>query len=134
MLKDITLGQYFPGDSVFHRMDPRTKLILVILYIVALFQATNFLSYAVMALVTVTVIKISQVPPKALVRGLKPIVIIIVLTAVLNLWGFIAGCVLILVLIVSNVTVNGKHSYLYPLIPFNGRALSRLFFRRRKDS
>ena len=86
MLKDITLGQYFPGDSVFHRMDPRTKLILVILYIVALFQATNFLSYAVMALVTVTVIKISQVPPKALVRGLKPIVIIIVLTAVLNMF------------------------------------------------
>ena len=86
MLKDITLGQYFPGDSVFHRMDPRTKLILIILYIVALFQATNFLSYAVMALVTVTVIKISQVPPKALVRGLKPIVIIIVLTAVLNMF------------------------------------------------
>ena len=86
MLKDITLGQYFPGDSVFHRMDPRTKLILVILYIVALFQAANFLSYAVMALVTVTVIKISQVPPKALVRGLKPIVIIIVLTAVLNMF------------------------------------------------
>ena len=86
MLKDITLGQYFPGDSVFHRMDPRTKLILVILYIVALFQATNFLSYAVMALVTVAVIKISEVPPKALVRGLKPIVIIIVLTAVLNMF------------------------------------------------
>ena len=86
MLKDITLGQYFPGDSVLHRMDPRTNLILVILYIVALFQATNFLSYAVMALVTVTVIKISQVPPKALVRGLKPIVIIIVLTAVLNMF------------------------------------------------
>ena len=86
MLKDITLGQYFPGDSVFRRIDPRTKLILGILYIVALFQATNFLSYAVMALVTVTVIKISQVPPKALVRGLKPIVIIIVLTAVLNMF------------------------------------------------
>ncbi len=86
MLKDITLGQYFPGDSVFHRMDPRTKLILVILYIVALFQATNFLSYAVMALVTMAVIKISEVPPKALVRGLKPIVIIIVLTAVLNMF------------------------------------------------
>ena len=86
MLKDITLGQYFPGDSVFHRMDPRTKLILVILYIVALFQATNFLSYAAMALVTVTVIKVSRVPPKALVRGLKPIVIIIVLTAVLNMF------------------------------------------------
>ena len=86
MLKDITLGQYFPGDSVFHRMDPRTKLILVILYIVALCQPTNFLSYAAPPPPTVTVIKISQVPPKALVRGLKPIVIIIVLTAVLNMF------------------------------------------------
>lgn len=86
MLKDITLGQYFPGDSIVHKLDPRTKLILVIVYIVALFQATNFLSYAIMAAVTVGIIALSKVPPKSMLRGLKPIVIIIVLTAVLNIF------------------------------------------------
>ena len=56
MLKDITLGQYFPGDTPAHRLDPRTKILLVILYIVALFQARHLLTYAVM---TVTFIPVS---------------------------------------------------------------------------
>lgn len=86
MLKDITLGQYFPGDSVVHRLDPRTKLLWVIFYIVALFQATGPVSYAVMIAVTAGTVWLSHVPPKALVKGLKPIFIIIVLTAVLNLF------------------------------------------------
>lgn len=86
MLKDITLGQYFPGDSIIHRLDPRTKLIWVIFYIIALFQATNFLSYAIMAAVTVGCIALSHVPPKSMLKGLKPVIIIIALTAVLNLF------------------------------------------------
>ncbi len=86
MLKDITLGQYFPGDSVVHRLDPRTKLIWVILYIVALFQATGPVSYGVMVLATAGIVGLSHVPPKALVKGLKPVIIIIALTAVLNLF------------------------------------------------
>lgn len=86
MLKDVTLGQYFPGDSVFHKMDPRTKLILVLLYIVAVFQATGPISYGVIILITLAVIRVSKVPFKALYKGLKPIFIIIVLTAILNLF------------------------------------------------
>jgi len=86
MLKDITLGQYFPGDTVVHRLDPRTKLIWVILYIVALFQANNFLSYGIMAVVTMSCIAVSHVPLKSMLRGLKPIVIILILTAVLNMF------------------------------------------------
>ena len=86
MLKDFTLGQYFPGDSVVHRLDPRTKLIWVVFYIVALFQATGLLSYGVMFLVTAGIVRLSRVPPKALVKGLKPVIIIIILTAVLNLF------------------------------------------------
>jgi len=86
MLKDITLGQYFPGDSAVHLLDPRTKLIWVIFYIVALFQATGLVSYGVMALVTVGCVWLSHVPARSMVRGLKPVVIIIALTAVLNLF------------------------------------------------
>ena len=86
MLKDITLGQYFPGNSVVHRLDPRTKLLLVVVYIAALFLAEWFISYAVMAAVLATCVAISKVPPKSLVRGLKPVLFIIAFTAILNLF------------------------------------------------
>ena len=61
MLKDITLGQYFPGDTVIHKLDPRTKLILVIVFIVALFLAVDWISYAFMFLVTAACIKVSTI-------------------------------------------------------------------------
>ena len=85
MLKDITLGQFFPGNSLAHRLDPRTKLILTVLYIVALFCAKWFVSYALVAALLVLSVKVSGVAPKALVRGLKPVLFLICFTAVLNL-------------------------------------------------
>ena len=85
MLKDITLGQFFPGNSLAHRLDPRTKILLTVLYIVALFCAKWFASYGVVAAVLIAGIKISGVAPRALVKGLKPILFIICFTAVLNL-------------------------------------------------
>ena len=85
MLKDITLGQFFPGDSLAHRLDPRTKLILTVLYIVTLFCAKSFVSYGVVAALLAAGIKISGVSPKALVKGLKPILFIVCFTAALNL-------------------------------------------------
>ena len=86
MLKDITLGQYFPGSSLAHRLDPRTKLMLTVLYIVILFCATSFVSYGLVAALLAVGVKVSGVAPKALVRGLKPILFIICFTAVLNLF------------------------------------------------
>ena len=94
MLKDITLGQYFPGDSFVHRLDPRTKLIMVFLYIIALFLANGFVGYAVMIGVTAGFIGLSKVPPKSMFRGLKSVVLIIVLTAVLNIF-YTDGTVLV---------------------------------------
>ena len=85
MLKDITLGQFFPGHSAIHRMDPRTKLILTIVYIVALFVAQNWISYLVMMAFLVFCIWLSKIPPKSILRGMKPLVVILVFTAVLNL-------------------------------------------------
>ena len=86
MLKDITLGQYFPGDTVVHRLDPRTKLILVILYIVALFQAKGWISYAAVLLVTIVCMALSHISFKNIFKGLKPMLFIIVLTAMLNIF------------------------------------------------
>ena len=86
MLKDITLGQYFPGNSVIHRLDPRTKLIMLVVYIVALFMATNVVSYVLVAAFLFVSIKISKIPMKSIVRGMKPLVLILVFTGVLNIF------------------------------------------------
>ena len=86
MLKDITLGQFFPGTSLAHRLDPRTKILLTVAYIVAPFCAESFVSYGVMVALLITGVKVSGVAPKALVRGLKPVLFIICFTAVLNLF------------------------------------------------
>ena len=95
MLKDITLGQFFPGKSPIHRMDPRTKLILTVVYIVALFIADNWISYLVMMAFLVSCIKISSIPPKSIVRGMKPLVFILMFTAILNLFYTDGGIVLV---------------------------------------
>ena len=86
MLKDITLGQFFPGTSLAHRLDPRSKIILTVVYIVGLFCAESFVSYGLMVALLVTGVKVSGVAPKALVKGLKPVLFIICFTAVLNLF------------------------------------------------
>jgi len=86
MLKDITLGQYFPGNSFIHRLDPRTKLVLLVVYIVALFSAVNIISYGVMLLFLLTCILISKIPPKSFLRGMKPLVFILAFTGILNIF------------------------------------------------
>ena len=86
MLKDITLGQYFPGNTVAHKLDPRTKILLVVLYIVALFCAKGIVTYAIMGACLAACIRISKVGLKQLVRGLKPVLFILIFTGVLNLF------------------------------------------------
>ncbi len=90
MLKDITLGQYFPGNSVVHRLDPRTKLIALILYIIALFSAGSWLAYGVVFAFLAGTIAVSKIPVKAFIRGLKPLIFILLFTGILNLF-FTAG-------------------------------------------
>ena len=111
MLKDITLGQYFPGNTVIHRLDPRTKLILVIVYIVALFSAKSPLSYGLVALFLIVTVGISKIQPKVILKGMKPLVIIIALTGILNLF-YTDGRVLVQVWI-FRITVEGIISALF---------------------
>ena len=86
MLKDVTLGQYFPGTTAIHRLDPRTKLVLVIVYIVALFLAKNVVSYALVFVFLAAVVMISRIQLKVLLRSMKPLLFIIILTGLLNLF------------------------------------------------
>lgn len=86
MLNDITLGQYFPGKSPVHRLDPRTKLVLLIVYIVALFLASGWASYLAVFLFLTVTIAISRIPLKAIFRGLKPLIMILIFTGLLNIF------------------------------------------------
>jgi len=86
MLKDITLGQYFPGDTLIHRLDPRTKLICVVLYIVALFCAKWFVSYGLVLAALIACVYVSRVKLRAMTKGLRTVYIIVAFTAVMNLF------------------------------------------------
>ena len=85
MLKDITLGQYFPGNSFMHRLDPRMKLLLTLLYIVMLFLVPNFWGFLVAAAVICAVVLSSGISIKVAMRGLKPLLFVIVFTAFFNI-------------------------------------------------
>ncbi len=95
MLKDITLGQYFPGKTVVHRMDPRTKLLLLIVYLVTVFLASTYASAALVIIFLVTVTWLARIPFKSMVKGLKPMLIFILFTAVLNLFYTKGGTLLL---------------------------------------
>ena len=112
MLKDITLGQYFPGNSVIHRLDPRTKLILLVVYMVALFIASGWVSYGVMLIFLLAVIKSSTIPAKSIVRGMKPLVMILIFTGVLNLFFTKEGRVLVDFWIIT-ITTGGLQRALF---------------------
>ncbi len=83
-LKDITLGQFFPGNSLVHRLDPRGKIVGITCYIIALFLARGVVTYGLLFLLLSGMIFLSKVPIQAIVKGMKPLVVIIVLTGLLN--------------------------------------------------
>ena len=85
MISDITLGQFFPGRSPIHRLDPRTKIILATLFIVAVFVANNPISFLLLLATTVILIAISRISFKVILKSIKPIVFILIFTAILNI-------------------------------------------------
>lgn len=85
-MKDITLGQYFPGDTVVHRLDPRTKILFTVFYIVALFLAKGYVSYGVMLGVLVLCVALSKIKFKVLLRSMRAVIFIVIITALLNLF------------------------------------------------
>ena len=95
MLKDITLGQFFPGNSFLHKMDPRMKLILTFMLIVVVFIAQGFLSLALILAFVALMVTVSGIKVRFLVKGLKPILFIVIFTFVLNVFFQHSGNVLL---------------------------------------
>ncbi|MCR5034946.1 MAG: energy-coupling factor transporter transmembrane protein EcfT, partial [Clostridia bacterium] len=86
MIRDITLGQYYPGNSVIHRLDPRVKIMATLLYIVALFVVKDFVGFIAPVVLLEAVIILSRVPRRYIWRGLKPVLIIIAFTLIVNIF------------------------------------------------
>ena len=86
MLREITLGQYYQTDSVIHRLDPRVKLVTTICYIISLFIVDNVIGYVIAGLFLALVIKLSKVPLKFMVRGMKSIIFLLLIAVVFNLF------------------------------------------------
>lgn len=90
MFKDITIGQYFPGESIVHRFDPRLKIITMIFFIISLFFINTFIPYIFVAIYLLIIIKIANLPLKLVLKGLKPLRWILLITFVINIF-FLPG-------------------------------------------
>ncbi|SCZ09021.1 energy-coupling factor transporter transmembrane component T family protein [Alkaliphilus peptidifermentans] len=86
MLKDITIGQYYPTGSFIHELDPRTKILITFAYIVGLFIVSNFAAYGLVAIFVLGCILVSKIPLKYMLKGLKPLRVIIIITFVINIF------------------------------------------------
>ncbi len=106
MLRDITIGQYYPVQSPIHKLDPRTKIIAISLYIISLFFVDTFIGYGVVVLFLGAVVRASKVPLKFIVKGLKPIVFLLMFTMILNML-FVEGETILLEFWVFKITLEG---------------------------
>ena len=116
MLRDITLGQYYQTKSLIHRLDPRVKLVSTFVYIVSLFLFQNITTYLIAVIWLMIVIKLSNVPVKFMVRGLKPVMMILLVTVICNML-FTEGTPLFSVWKIT-VTVEGLKLSLYMMLRF----------------
>ena len=94
MIRDITIGQYYPADSKLHRLDPRVKIMCTLLYLISLFLFKTIYGYAVATLFLVYVIAVSKVPFRFIIKGLKPILMLLMITVLINLFLTKTGTVL----------------------------------------
>lgn len=86
MIRDITIGQYYPAKSILHRLDPRVKIVCTLLFLISLFLQKSILGYAIAAIFLFAVIHLSRVPFKYIVKGLKPIIMLLMITVIFNLF------------------------------------------------
>ena len=106
MIKDITLGQFFPGDTIIHRLDPRAKIILTIMYIVFIFFAKNLWSFLLVVASALALVLISKISPKTLLKSMKPLIFVLAFTTFFNVF-WTEGEVLLVSFWVVNVYLEG---------------------------
>lgn len=112
MIRDITIGQYYPSDSILHRMDPRVKIVCTLLYLISLFLFKNIFGYALATVFLAGTIIVSKVPVKFILKGLKPIIMLLMITIIFNLLLTSTGRILVSVWIFK-ITDEGLRTAVY---------------------
>ena len=115
MLKDITIGQFFPGKSVVHRLDPRMKIILTGIFIVLLFMAKSIIALSVGIVFMLGAFMVSTIPFRLMIKSIKPIIPIIIFTAVLNLFFITTGDTLVHFWIIK-ITTGGIKTSIFMVV------------------
>lgn len=115
MIRDITIGQYYPAKSILHRLDPRVKLVSTLLYLVSLFLFRSIAGYLVATLFLIGIIRLSRVPFGYIVKGLKPVIMLLMITVVFNLFLKKEGEVLVHIWRLS-ITTAGLRNAVYMAI------------------
>lgn len=118
MIRDITIGQYYPEKSILHKLDPRVKIVCTLAFLVSLFVQKSILGYAVATLFLGIVIFLSKVPLKFIVKGLKPIVFLLLITVLFNLFLTSDGKILVKFWI-FHITEGGVRTSVYMAIRLN---------------
>lgn len=111
MLSDITLGQYYPASSPVHRMDAAVKILLTLVYLIAIFFVQGFIGYGIIAVFLILLLLVSKIPPKFILKGLKPIIIFVLFTVILNL--FMTKGTKAFTFIIWDVTYEGIYNSLF---------------------
>ena len=114
-MKSIALGQYYPSNSVLHRLDPRIKIILAVLYIVASFLCKNIISFAALAVSAIVIILLGRIPLKIVLKGLRPIIIILAFTSFINIF-FTKGEIALVEWKFINIYLEGIFSAVFIII------------------
>lgn len=94
MIRDITIGQYYPANSKLHRLDPRVKIVCTLLFLISLFCIQNILGYVIATIFLASIIQISKVPFKFIVKGLRPVIMLLMITVLFNLFLTKTGTVI----------------------------------------
>lgn len=115
MIKDITIGQFFPGDSVIHKMDPRMKLIITLVFIIVIFLCKSFQALGLMVLTLIIIVLLSKIPVSTILKSIKPIAIIIAFTAVLNMFYVDTGELLLDIGFI-HITTGGVNTAIFMII------------------
>ena len=115
MIRDITIGQYYPTNSVIHRLDPRVKIVCTLAYLISLFLFKSVLGYAICTIFLIAVIRTSKVPFKFITKGLKPIILLLMMTTIFNLFFTSSGKILLSIGFIK-ITEDGLRASVYMVL------------------
>lgn len=115
MIRDITIGQYYPTNSVIHRLDPRVKIVCTLAYLISLFLFKSVLGYAICTLFLIAVVRTSKVPFKFITKGLKPIILLLMMTTIFNLFFTSTGKILVSIGFIK-ITEDGLRASVYMVL------------------